>query len=379
MQRRDTREIVMGKLVIGGQNPVYVEGMGRQNPYQVELAIQEINRAQAAGCEIFRLSIPEKSALEGAKKIKEWTKIPLIADVHFNLDLATECVRLGFEAVRINPGTLGDRSRLEELFSVLRDHNTVLRVGANAGSLPAHLRSLPRVEALFESIVEMVDFAEKKGVKNLFLSAKSTEVEETVEINRRLSKAFPYPIHIGVTEAGEGLEGVVKSALGIGLVLFEGIGNSIRVSLTSRDPVLEVKVAWMILNFLGLRRRGGEIISCPTCARCRGDVVDAVERVKAFFEEQGIVPPFRIAIMGCEVNGPGEAREAEVGLAFSRSGAVIFSKGRVEKVVPDREVLEYFIAFLAEKMKSVEAEKGGSSFEDVSSVCPNSKRNTSGS
>ncbi len=358
MRRTDTREVVMGKLVIGGSSPVYVEGMGRQNPLQVEAAVYEINRAQAAGCEIFRLSIPEESALEGAKKIKELVKIPLIADVHFNLDLAAECVRSGFEAVRINPGTLGDRSRLEKLFSVLRDYNTVLRVGANAGSLPARFRSLPRVEALFESISEMVDFAEKKGIKNLFLSAKSTEVEETVEINRRLSKAFPYPIHIGVTEAGGGLEGVVRSALGIGLVLFEGIGNTIRVSLTSRDAALEVRVAWMILSFLGLRKRGGDIISCPTCARCRGDVVAAVERVKAFFEKEGIILPFRIAIMGCEVNGPGEAREVELGLAFSRSGGVIFSKGKVEKVVRDHEVLDYFISLLKERIKLVEAKRG---------------------
>jgi len=340
VRRENTQVVPLGKMNVGGHNPIWVEAMGRQHPKNVERCLAEITLAQEAGCEIFRLAVPDEDALQGLARMKPHLDIPLIADVHFRLDLGIQAALLGVEAIRINPGTIGKKEHLAQLVEVLRSWNTTLRLGANTGSLPPRWKKTDRVKALLESLREIVHFFEQKGVTKIILSAKSTEIEETILIYEQLSTSFPYPLHIGLTEAGSGVEGIIKSSIALGILLREGIGNNIRVSLTASTPILETKVAWSILESLKLRHRNIEIISCPTCARKRGNVVSLVQELKKRTKHMEIKKPVKIAIMGCEVNGPGEAKEADWGIALSKGEkAVLFAKGEIVTVVSQKEAL----------------------------------------
>jgi (E)-4-hydroxy-3-methylbut-2-enyl-diphosphate synthase len=350
MRREETREVPLGRIKVGGKNPVWVEAMGREHPAMVEKCVREITMAEKAGCEIFRLAIPDQRALEGLKEVRKYAHLPLVADVHFDLRLGIEAARFGIEAIRINPGTIGRKADFEELLETLKSTGTTLRLGANTGSIPSRLRGQDRIKALFESMVNSVEVIERKGIKNIILSAKSTEVEETISIYEKLSATFTYPLHVGLTEAGSGIEGIIKSTVALGILLRTGIGNNIRVSLTSSSPVLETKVAWTLLESMGLRYRNIQIISCPTCARKRGNVVSLVHEFKKATE--GFRPglPLKVAIMGCEVNGPGEAKEADWGLALSKNHrAALFAKGEVVEVVSQEMALRKLLEKIKEK------------------------------
>lgn len=356
MRRRRTREVPLGSLIVGGNHPIWIEAMGRKHPGDWEACLEEIDKAVSRGCEIFRVAVFDEDGITGLREIRKRRRtIPLVADIHFTVQLAFQAVEAGVDAIRVNPGTVHDRRALEALIEVARDQGVTLRIGANTGSLPRVLRAKERCEALFESVAEFVSLAEKKGMERLILSAKSPDVEETVRVYEMLSKSFSYPLHIGLTEAGSGIEGIVKSSIALGILLQKGIGDTLRVSLTSRSPVLEVEVGWEILKALGIRSRGVVVVSCPTCARVRGDVVSCVRefrRVLAAFEETGRVPALKVAIMGCEVNGPGEAKEADFGLALSAGEkAVLFARGEVIAVVPQKEGLARLISLVQETLK----------------------------
>lgn len=355
MRREETKEVPLGKIKVGGKNPIWVEAMGRTHPARVRECIQEIRRSEEAGCELFRIAIPDQEALEGLREVKKYVSLPLIADIHFRLKLGVKAILQGVEAIRINPGTIGNKEDLKELLEVAKSRNTAFRLGANTGSLPSRFRKKDRVEALFGSIGESVGLLEKEGITNIILSAKSTDVEETITIYERLSSTFPYPLHVGLTEAGSGIEGITKSAIALGVLLREGIGNNIRVSLTSSQPILETKVAWALLESLGLRYRNIQIISCPTCARRRGNVVSLVQKLKREMSGFCSGRPLRIAIMGCEVNGPGEAKEVDLGLALSKDHkAVFFAQGKITEVIPQNIALAKLLRKIQEKLDEEE-------------------------
>ncbi|MEN3184418.1 MAG: flavodoxin-dependent (E)-4-hydroxy-3-methylbut-2-enyl-diphosphate synthase [Atribacterota bacterium] len=356
MMRRKTQEVPLGSLIVGGEHPIWVEAMGRRHPGDWKACLEEIDGAFSRGCEIFRIAVFDEEGITGLREIRKRKHgFPLVADIHFRAQLAFQAIEAGVDAVRVNPGTFPNRRMLESLIEVARDRGVVLRIGANVGSLPPALREKEKSEALFESIAEYVNLAERKGMKHLILSAKSSDVRETVAVYRKLSEHFPYPLHIGLTEAGSGIEGIVKSSVALGILLAEGIGDTLRVSLTSKSPVLEVEVGWEILRALGVRSRGIRVVSCPTCARARGDVVSFVREFrKATASLKGALE-LKVAIMGCEVNGPGEAREADFGLALSAGGkAVLFAHGEIVATLSQEEGIEKLVSLVQEACRKGE-------------------------
>ncbi|MCS7241404.1 MAG: flavodoxin-dependent (E)-4-hydroxy-3-methylbut-2-enyl-diphosphate synthase [Candidatus Caldatribacterium sp.] len=350
MIRRRTREVPLGPLTVGGEHPIWVEAMGRKHPGDWRACLEEVDQAFSRGCEIFRIAVFDEEGIEGLREIRRRRRdFPLVADIHFNAQFAFRAVEVGVDAVRVNPGTFPNRRMLESLIEVARDRGVTLRIGANVGSLPFALRGKEKSEALFESVAECVNLAEQKGMEYLILSAKSSDIGETVAVYRKLSEHFPYPLHIGLTEAGSGVAGIVKSSVALGILLAEGIGDTIRVSLTSRSPILEIEVGWEILKALGVRSRGIRLVSCPTCARARGDVVSFVREFQRAIATLKGVLELTVAIMGCEVNGPGEAREADFGLALSVGGrAVLFARGEVIAVVPQEGAIARLVSLVQE-------------------------------
>jgi (E)-4-hydroxy-3-methylbut-2-enyl-diphosphate synthase len=310
----------------------------------VGATLAQIQRLVQAGCEIVRLAVPDQKAARAFGEIKARSPVPLIADIHFNYRLALTALDLGADAVRVNPGNLGGPQKARRVVEACREKGASLRLGVNAGSLEADLRAKyggPTAPALVESARRWVEIFESWGFRDFKISLKSSDVLVTVAAYRELSALVDYPLHLGVTEAGGLIAGTVKSALGIGLLLAEGIGDTIRVSLT-RDPVEEVRVAYEILRSLHLRERGVELISCPTCGRCGINLFDLAEEAERRLVN--VVTPLKVAIMGCVVNGPGEAREADVGVAGGKRTGILFKKGQVVRKVPERELLKALLA-----------------------------------
>jgi (E)-4-hydroxy-3-methylbut-2-enyl-diphosphate synthase len=309
----------------------------------VEATVAQVNRLAEAGCEIVRLAVPDAEAVNAFERIRARVAPPLIADIHFDHRLAVGAVRAGADGLRINPGNIGDRRAVERVVFEAKEAGIPIRIGVNAGSLQREIlekHGHPSPEAMVESAMEHVALLESLGFDRIKISLKSSSVLQTVEAYELLSARVDYPLHLGVTEAGTLIAGTVKSALGIGLLLQRGIGDTFRVSL-SRDPVEEVRVAWEILRALDLRRRGPEIISCPTCGRCEIDLFSLVERVEEALRPVRSSP--RVAVMGCVVNGPGEAREADVGVAGGRGQGILFRRGRRVRKVPEVELAEVLI------------------------------------
>jgi (E)-4-hydroxy-3-methylbut-2-enyl-diphosphate synthase len=339
MERRQTKAIKIGPVQIGGGAPVVVQSMTNTDTCEVGASLAQIHRLAAAGCEVARLAVPDMKAARAFKEIKTESPVPLIADIHFNHRLALAALEQGADAVRINPGNLGGAEKTRRVVEACRQRGVPLRLGVNAGSLEADLLArfgAPTAEALVASALRWVRQFEDWGFFDFKISLKSSDVLTTVAAYRELSRQVDYPLHLGVTEAGGLIAGTVKSALGIGLLLAEGIGDTLRVSLT-RDPVEEVRVAYEILRALHLRERGVELISCPTCGRCKIDLFDLAEEA-----ERRLLPvtkPLRVAIMGCVVNGPGEAREADVGIAGGRRVGALFKKGKLVRKVPEKQLL----------------------------------------
>ena len=356
IKKRRSRTITLGGLTLGGEAPIRVQSMTNTDTRKVEETCAQIDQLVKAGCEIVRAAVVDDKAVEALAEIKERTLVPLVADIHFDKRLAVASLRAGADGVRINPGNIGGMKNTLLVAEEAARLGGCLRVGVNAGSLEKELLEKygrPSPQALAESALLSARELERAGFYNFKVSLKSSSVEENIEAARLFAAESEAPLHIGLTEAGPLIPGVVKSSLGIGFILAQGIGETIRVSLTG-DPVIEVRVGYEILRALGLRQRGVEIISCPTCGRTEVDLVALVEQV-----EQGlshIETPLKVAVMGCVVNGPGEAREADIGVAGGRGTGLLFKRGEKIRRVPEDEIVAA-LAELAEAEAAERAEK----------------------
>lgn len=334
---------MVGHVPIGGMAPVVVQSMTNTDTRDVKATIEQIQKLTKAGCEIVRVAVPDEKAAHALSKIKAQIEIPLIADVHFDHRLAVAAAKAGADALRINPGNIGTQKAIEKVIAVAKDKGISIRIGVNSGSLERDLQKKykgPTPEAMVESALRHVAFFERRGFDQLKISLKSSCVTDTIKAYELFSKKADYPLHLGVTEAGTLIPGIVKSAIGIGILLSKGIGDTFRVSLTS-DPVDEVRVAYEILRALDIRHRGPEIISCPTCGRCEIDLLHLAKTVETAL--LGIEASPKVAIMGCVVNGPGEAKEADIGIAGGRGQGILFKKGKVVKKVPERDLAQVLI------------------------------------
>ena len=336
--KRQTRQIYVGDIPIGGGAPIAVQSMTNTDTRNISSTVNQIEQLFEAGCEIVRLAVPDEEAVKAFREIKLKVRPPLIADIHFDHRLAIAALKAGANGLRINPGNIGGRKAVEKVIKEAKTRNIPIRIGVNAGSLQKNILEKfghPTAEAMVESALEHVSLFEDLGFDMIKISLKSSNVLNTISAYELLSRKVDYPLHLGVTEAGTLISGTVKSAIGIGILLFKGIGDTFRVSL-SRDPVEEVKVAYEILRALNLRHRGPEIISCPTCGRCEIDLFNLVEKVER--ELSGIKSSPRVAVMGCVVNGPGEAKEADIGIAGGRRQGILFRKGQLVKKIPEKEM-----------------------------------------
>ena len=336
--------IQIGNVKVGGDFPVVVQSMTNTKTENVEETVHQIKSLENVGCEIIRIAVPTKKAADKIPVIKSQINIPLIADIHFNHKLAIISIENGADAVRINPGNIGSENRVKMVVDCAKAHNVPIRIGVNAGSLEKEIHSKYGkicADALVESAMNNIKLIEKMGYDNLKISIKASDINLTVNSYRKLDKLMDYPLHIGITEAGTVFSGTIKSAIGIGILLNEGLGDTVRVSLTG-DPIKEVDVTWKILNFLNIRKRGVEIISCPTCGRTEVDIVSLANSIEN--KLQYIEKPIKVAIMGCVVNGPGEAREADIGIAGGKNEGLLFKKGKIIKKLPADKLEETLIA-----------------------------------
>src|SRR5215831_20910718 len=345
----------VGGVTIGGGAPVVVQSMTLTKTHDVEATVAQIAELASAGCEVVRCAVPKTEDAEALKRIVRLSPIPVIADIHFNASLALKAIEAGVAAVRINPGNIGGPDKVEQVVKAAKKQNTPMRIGANSGSLPKHLEELAQedqAEALVEAALEEVRLLEQLDYRNFKISVKSSHVPTMIRAYRILSEKVPYPLHLGVTEAGPPSTGAIKSAIGLGSLLVDGVGDTIRVSLTA-DPVEEVRVAWEILKSLGLRERGPILIACPSCGRDNVGVQTLAEAVEVRLRDYE--EAFEVAVLGCAVNGPGEAGDADFGIAGGRETGFVYAHGRVLKKVPSEILIdELFVEidrWLADGMK----------------------------
>lgn len=348
MKRILKKEIHIGQRVIGQEHPVLIQSMTNTVTKDVKATVSQILQLEAAGCEIVRVAILDMDDANALAAIKKEIHCPLVADIHFDYRLALAAIEAGADKIRINPGNIGHEDRLKKVVDACRLKNIPIRVGVNSGSLEKELLEKyghPTAEALVESAIKQCALIEKFGYDNLVVSIKSSDVMLNIEAYRLAAQSLPYPLHLGVTEAGTVFAGTIKSAIGIGTLLAEGIGDTLRVSLTD-DPVEEIKVAKTILKALGLRQQGIEFVSCPTCGRTQIDLIGIAKAVEARLE--GYDLPIKVAVMGCVVNGPGEAREADIGIAGGQGMGLIFKKGEIIKKVKEDELVDTLMAMVDE-------------------------------
>ncbi len=338
-KRRSTREVRVGSVKIGGGNPVVVQSMTNTDTRDAQATIAQIHRLEEVGCEMVRVAVPDQVAVDQLASIRQSIHIPLIADIHFDYRLALGALRAGVDGLRLNPGNIGGPDKVGKVVEEARDRRVPIRIGVNSGSLEKDLLDAhghPTPEAMVESALRHIRLLEDHDFDLIKVSLKSSDVLHTIASYRLLSERTDYPLHLGVTEAGTPREGTIKSSLGIGILLFEGIGDTIRVSLTSQ-PEEEIPVAYGILRALRLRSRGVEMVSCPTCGRTELDLIPLVEEAERLLRP--IRTPIKVAIMGCVVNGPGEAREADVGIAGGRGKGLLFKKGERVETLKESELL----------------------------------------
>jgi len=338
--RRKTRQISVGWVKVGGDAPIVVQSMTSTKTHQVEETLSQINRLAKAGCEIIRVAVPHREDLEALPDIVKNSPIPVIADIHFAPSYAFGSMEAGVHGIRINPGNIGKEEVVRDIVQEAKGKGVAIRIGVNSGSLEKDLLEkygYPKAEALFESAMRWSEKFEKWGFYNFKVSIKGSDVLENIRANELFAQHTDIPLHIGITEAGMGLKGIVKSSVGIGILLYKGIGDTVRVSLTD-DPEVEVETAYAILQSLGLRRRGVEIIACPTCGRIEVDLPKVVKEVEE--KLKGLEKPLKVAIMGCVVNAIGEAREADLGLACGRGFAWLFKEGKPIKRVSEEEMVQ---------------------------------------
>jgi len=337
--RRETLQVLVGGLPIGGGAPVAVQSMTNTDTCDAAATLEQIARLAAAGCEIVRVAVPRAEALASFAAICEGSPLPVVADIHFDHRLAIEAARLGAAKLRINPGNIGAIERFDAVLEAAGEAGIPVRIGVNAGSLASEYetKEWDLADKLVASAVAFVEHAVSRGFESIVVSAKASSVRATVDAYRKLSDVLEHPLHLGVTEAGTLLRGTVKSSVGLGILLDEGIGDTLRVSLTA-DPVEEVAVAWDILSSLDLRRLTPELVSCPTCGRCEVDLIGIADEVSRRLRD--VRTPLKVAVMGCVVNGPGESRDADTGGAAGRGVGSIFAKGQIVRKVPEGQIVD---------------------------------------
>jgi len=336
---KKTRVVQVGNVKIGGGNPISIQSMCNTDTRDAKSTIKQIHDLENAGCEIIRVAVPDMAAAEAIKEIKKNISIPLVADIHFDYKLALESIKNGVDKVRINPGNIGSDENVKKVVDACKDRKIPIRIGINTGSLEkeAEAKYGRTAQAMVESALKHIQILEKLNFHDIVISLKASDIDRTVEAYKLLSQKVDCPLHLGITEAGTLNTGIVKSSVGLGIMLFEGLGDTIRVSLTG-DCIEEVRVGWEILKSLKLRSRGVNLISCPTCGRTEIDLIGLANKVeKALI---GVDKQITVAVMGCVVNGPGEAKEADIGVAGGHKQGVIFKKGQILKTVPEEKILE---------------------------------------
>jgi (E)-4-hydroxy-3-methylbut-2-enyl-diphosphate synthase len=337
--RNRTRKLFVGTVPVGGGSQISVQSMTKTDTRDVKSTVKQIKHLQKAGCEIIRIAVPDLDAAKALGSIKKSAGIPVIADIHFDWRLALEAIRQGVDGLRLNPGNIGARWKVEEVVSAASDRRIPIRIGVNAGSLSKKLllkHGHPTAGALVESAEEHIGILEDLNFRDIKVSLKASSVLMTIEAYRLFSRKYRYPLHIGISEAGPSFTGIIKSSVGLGILLAEGIGDTVRVSL-SADPAEEVRVAYEILKSLGLRKKGADIVSCPTCGRCQIDIRGLASKVETKLKD--FEGSLTVAVMGCAVNGPGEAREADIGIAGGKGKGLLFRKGKVIKSVEEKDLL----------------------------------------
>lgn len=339
MERKDTKVVKIGNRIIGGKNPILIQSMTNTKTEDVKATVEQINRLAAAGCDIIRCAVPTMEAAEALTEIKKQIAIPLVADIHFDYRLAIAAMEHGADKIRINPGNIGSKERVQAVVDVAKERNIPIRVGVNSGSLEKDLVEKYHgvtAEGIVESALDKVHLIEDMGYDNLVISIKSSDVMMCVKAHELIAEQTNHPLHVGITEAGTIISGNIKSSIGLGLILNQGIGDTIRVSLTG-DPLEEIKSAKLILRTLGLRKGGIEVVSCPTCGRTRINLIELANQVENMVAD--IPLDIKVAVMGCVVNGPGEAREADIGIAGGVGEGLIIKHGQIDRKVPENQLL----------------------------------------
>jgi (E)-4-hydroxy-3-methylbut-2-enyl-diphosphate synthase len=352
MQRRRSRAIQLGGVTVGGGAPVAVQSMTNTDTRDVAATVAQIQRLEAVGCEVVRVAVPDQDAALSLGQVRKAISIPLVADIHFDHRLALAAIEQGVDGLRINPGNIGGRRKVRELVRAAMDANIPVRIGVNSGSLERDILEAeggvtPR--GMVQSALRHVRILEEMDFREIKVSLKAPDVPRTCEAYRGIASQVEYPLHLGITEAGTPFSGTIKSSVGLGILLHEGIGDTVRVSLTG-DPEDEVRVAYGILRSLGIRHRGVELISCPTCGRTRVDLITVAQEIERRLAHISV--PLQVAVMGCEVNGPGEAREADVGICGGKRGWLLFRKGKVMGKLKSEQVVEDFVQAVEEEAVS---------------------------
>ena len=337
IRRRASRPLQIGKVAIGGGAPIVVQSMTNTNTRDVAATVDQINRLQKSGCQIARVAVPDSTAARAIASIKREIEIPLVADIHFDYRLALAALEAGADALRLNPGNIRKREQVASIVRAAKERGTPIRVGVNAGSLPPESEGKPVPQRMVEAALGHIQILEEMDFDLIKVSLKAFDVPTTVEAYRLMAQKVNYPFHLGITEAGPPRTGSIRSAVGLGILLYEGLGDTIRVSLTG-DPCEEVAVAYEILKCLDLREKGPTLISCPSCGRAEIDLVSLAQRVEARL--MALDRPLKVAVMGCVVNGPGEAREADVGIAGGRGKGILFRKGQVVRTLAEADLFD---------------------------------------
>jgi (E)-4-hydroxy-3-methylbut-2-enyl-diphosphate synthase len=344
IKRRKTRRILIGSVPIGDGAPIAVQSMTNTDTRNVEATVRQIRRLERAGCEIIRVGVPDMDAVRGLNLIKTAIRIPLVADIHFDHRLALEALQQGADALRLNPGNIGSPIKVREVTLAAAERGAPIRIGVNSGSVEKKLLSKyggATPEAMVESALGHIALLERENFHDIKISLKASDVPRTVDAYRMLAERVNYPLHVGITEAGTLVPGTAKSAIGIGLLLAEGIGDTIRVSLTA-PPIHEITAAYAMLRALGLRARGVEVISCPTCSRTEIDIIRLASKVEKSLSK--VEQPLKVAVMGCVVNGPGEAKEADVGIAGGKKRGLLFKHGKIIGTYSEQDLLPALLA-----------------------------------
>lgn len=353
MKRRTTKQISIGNVKIGGGAPISVQSMTNTDTRDHLSTISQIRRLESIGCEIIRVAVPDMEAAEKLGEIKKGISIPLIADIHFDYRLALRAIEEGVDGLRINPGNIGGKVKIKSVVEAAKDRKIPIRIGINSGSIEKKLLSKyghPAPDAMVESALSNIGILESLNFHDIKVSLKASNVLDTVEAYRLISEKVDYPLHVGITEAGTSFSGTIKSSVGIGILLNEGIGDTIRVSLTAH-PIEEIRAGYEILKALGLRYRGINLISCPTCGRCEIDLINLANEIEGRLAH--ITMPLNIAVMGCVVNGPGEAKEADVGIAGGKGIGILFKKGRAVKKIKEIEFVDVFVQEVEKMVKNL--------------------------